>query len=210
MVIASYYNSLWCIFLGCSSSVVRDVVFMIATSSNIGESRFQVVREMIENITINLKVNSPESLIGLITFNYIARLEFNISSHTDLSTLIPAINPGLPYYANSDFVNTANALRFLLSGSVEGGFLQLRNNTSKVAVVIYDGYRSSSSSSLQSAAKSLHAANIFDVYAIGIGNNRYSDLQLIASNPSFVFSTYLSRYAPWLENQVIKQLCSSK
>ena len=197
--------------LGCSSSVVRDVVFMIATSSNIGESRFQVVREMIQNITINLKVNSPESLIGLITFNYIAHLEFNISSHTDLSTLIPAINPGLPYYANSYSANTASALRFLLSGSVEGGLLRLRDNTSKVAIMIYEGDRSGSLSSLQSAANSLHAANIFDVYAVGIGNNRNSDLQLIASNPSFVFSTYyLSRYAPWLENQVIKQLCSSK
>ena len=210
MVIASYYNSLWCIFLGCSRSVVRDVVFMIATSSNIGESRFQVVREMIENITINLKVNSPESLIGLITFDYVTRLEFNISKHTDLSTLIPAINPGLPYYANSDTTNTASALSFLLSGSVEGGFLQLRDNTAKVAIVIYDGYRSRSSS-LQSAAKSLHAANIFDVYAVGIGSNRYYDLFLIASKLSFVFATStLTLRAQALEYHVINQLCSSK
>ena len=184
---------------------------MVDTGSYIGTNRFQIIREMIENITINLKVNSPESLIGLITFGYFARFEFNISNHTDLNTLIPAINPGLPYYANGYSTNTANALRFLLSGSVEGGFLRLRNNTSKVAIVIYDGYSSSSSSVLQSAANSLHAANIFDVYAVGIGNNRYSDLRVIASNQSFVFSTsYLPRYVRWLENLVINQLCSSK
>ena len=184
---------------------------MVDTGSYIGAYRFQIIREMIENITINLKVNSPESLIGLITFGYFAHLEFDISNHTDLSTLIPAINPGLPYYANGYSTNTASALRFLLSGSVEGGFLRLRNNTSKVAIVIYDGYTRSSSSVLQSAASSLHAANIFDVYAVGIGNNRYSDLRVIASNPSFVFSTsYLPSYVRWLENLVIDQLCASK
>ena len=183
---------------------------MVDTGSYIGASRFQIIREMIENITINLKVNSPESLIGLITFDSIARLEFNISNHTDLSTLIPAINPGIPYYANSYSTNTASALRFLLSGSVEGGFLRLRDNTSKVAIVIIYGY-SSSSSLLQSVAKSLHAANIFDVYAVGISFNGYNDLQVIASNPSFVFFTsYLPTYVRWLENLVINQLCSSK
>ena len=197
-------------FLDCSSGVVRDVVFVIDTSSSIGSYRFQLVRELIENITINLKVNSPETLFGLITFDNYARLEFNITRHTDLSTLLPAINPGLPYYGGYS-TNTASALSLLLYGSAEGGLLQLRNETSRVAIMITDGY-SSSFSSLQSAANSLHAANIYDVYAVGIGNNNYYELQLMASDSSFVFATYsLSSYtAQQLEEDVIEQLCSSK
>ena len=194
----------------CSTGIVRDVVFVIDTSSSIGYSGFQRVRELVENITASLAVNSPETLFGLITFDNFARFEFNISNHTDLSTLLPAINPGLPYYRGY-YTNTASALSLLLSGSVEGGFLQLRNETSKVAIVITDGY-SSSSSLLQSAANSLHEANIFDVYAVGIGNNYYYELQLIASDPSFVFSTsYLSSFtASQLVDDVLEQLCSSK
>jgi len=99
----------------------------------------------------------------------------------------------------------------LLSGAREGGFLGLRNETSNVAIVITDGY-SSSYFSLQSAANSLHAANIFDVYAIGIGDNLYFELQLISSDLSLIFSTsFLSSFsAQQLEQNVINQLCSSK
>ena len=196
--------------LDCSRRVVRDVVFVIDTSSSIGLSGFQLVRELAENIAINLKVNSPETLFGLITFDNFARYEFDISNHTDVRTLLPAINPGLPYHSGMN-TNTSSALSLLLSGSVPGSFLQLRNVTSKVAIVITDGY-SSSFSSLQSTANSLNAANIFDVYAVGIGNNSYSELQLIASDQSFVFSTsFLTNLtAQQLEEEVIEQLCSSK
>ena len=197
-------------YIDCFRHVVRDVVFVIDTSSSIGSFRFQLVRELIENITINTKVNSPETLFGLITFDDYARLEFNISNHTDLSTLLPAINPGLPYYGGINR-NTTSALSLLLSGSVQDGFLQLRDKTSNVAIVITDGY-SSSFSSLRSAANSLHAANIFDVYAIGLGFHSYSVLRLIASDPSFIFSTYVysNSTARRLVNDVNKQLCSSK
>ena len=196
--------------LDCSSGVVKDVVFVIDTSSSIGYSRFQLVRELAENITTSIRVKSPESSFGLITFDDYAQFQFNISRHTDLSTLLPAINPGIPYYSGSR-TNTANALSLLLSGGVEGGFLQLRNEVSNVAIVITDGYPYTFSS-LELAANSLHAANIFDVYAVGIGNNSYSALQLIASDPSFVFSTYSlnSSSAQQLVQDVIKELCSSK
>ena len=198
-------------FLDCSSRVVRDVVFVIDISSSSGFSEFQLVRELIENITISIKVNSPETLFGLITFEYDARFQFGISNYTDLSTLLPAINSALQY--NSGYgTNTASALNLLLSGGVEDGFLQLRDNTSNVAIVITD-YYSSSYSSLYSVTNSLHAANIFDVYAIGIGSYySYSELQLIASDPSFVFTTYSlnSFTAQQPEEYVFEQLCSSK
>lgn len=198
-------------FLDCSSRVVRDVVFVIDISSSSGFSEFQLVSELIENITISIKVNSPETLFGLITFEYDARFQFGISNYTDLSTLLPAINSALQY--NSGYgTNTASALNLLLSGGVEDGFLQLRDNTSNVAIVITD-YYSSSYSSLYSVTNSLHAANIFDVYAIGIGSYySYSELQLIASDPSFVFTTYSlnSFTAQQPEEYVFEQLCSSK
>ena len=209
------------LFSDCSSGVVRDIVFVIDTSSSIGYYRFQLVRELTENITASIAANSPETLFGLITFDNYARLEFNITRHTDLSTLLPAINPGLPYYRGYS-TNIANALDLLLYGSAEDGLLQLRNETSKVAIVIADNsndyyyyyynYYYGSSSSLQSAANSLHAANIYDVYAIGIGNNNYYDLQSIASDPSFVFSTYsLNDFtAQQLMEDVVEHLCSSK
>ena len=199
-----------CVALDCSRRVVRDVVFVIDTSSSIGSYRFQLVRELIENITINLKIHSPETLFALITFDDFAQLEFTVLNHTDLRTLLPAFNPGLPYYGGYR-TDTASALSLLLSGSVEDGSLQLRNETSKVAIVITDGY-SRSYSSLQSAANSLHAANIYDVYAVGIGSNWFRELQSIASDPSLIFSTCsLTNFtAEQLVEDVVEQLCSSE
>ena len=187
-------------------------MFVIDTSRSIGSIRFRLVRKLVKNIVTSLKVDSPETLFGLMTFDRYARFRFSISTHKNISTLLTAINPGIPYYSYGSFTtNTANALRLLLSGGAEGGYLQLRDRTSNVAIVITDGY-SSSYSSLYSAANSLHAANIFDVYAVGIGNNRYSELQLIASNPSFIFSanSLTTHTAKNLEEDVIEELCFSK
>ena len=198
------------IYIDCSIGVARDVVFVIDTSYSSGSYRFQLVRQLTENITTALKVTSPETLFGLITFDSYARFEFNISRHTDLSTLLPAINPGLPYPYYSYSSNKASALNLLLSGAGEGGFLQLRNGTSKVAIMITYGYSSSYYSSILLAANSLHAANIFDVYVVGIGNNYYSELLSIASDPSFVFTTSsLSSFtAQQLEYDLIEELCN--
>ena len=188
-------------------------MFVIDTSISIGSTRFQLVRELVENITTSLKVDSPETLFGLITFDRVAQFRFNIFNHTNLNTLLPAINPGIPYnsFFGSFTTNTAHALRLLLSGAAEGGYLRLRDKTSNVAIVITDGY-SSSYSALRSTANLLHAENIYDVYAVGIGSNRLSELQFIASDPSLIFSTNSlnSLTAQQLGQNVIRKLCSSK
>ena len=198
------------IILDCFRQAVKDVVFVIHTGSNIGSSTFQIIRELLENITINIKHNSPETRFGLITFDEFARFEFNISKHTDLSTLLPAINPGLPHYGGYG-TNTASALKLLLSGGMQGGYLQLRGKTSNLAIVITAGY-SSSYSQLRSVANSLHAANIFDVFAVGIGSYSYRELYAIATDPSFVITTYYlsNPTAPQLLEYIVKQLCFGK
>ena len=210
------YKYVCIIIVGCSRHVVRDVVFVIDTSSGIGFSRFQLVKELTENIIINLKINSPETLFGLITFDDFARFEFNISKYTDLDTLIPTINPGLSYYRGFN-TNVSSALSLLSSGSVKGGFLQLRDKTLKVAIVITGGDLPRGFSSLLSTTNSLHLANTFDIYAIEIRYNRYNSyhtiFQLIATyHPSLHFSTRLiTRSTTQLvEEYLIEQLCSSK
>ena len=195
--------------LDCTFEAVKDVVFVIDTSSSIGFSRFQVVRELVENITATLMANSPESLVGVILFDDYARLHFNISRHTDLNTLLPAINPGLPYNRGYS-TDTARALD-MLRVSAQNGALRLRNETSNAAIVITDSY-SRSSYSTQRAASRLHATNIFDVYAVGIDRNSLYELRSIASDRSLVFSTsYLNGFtAQGILEDVTEQLCSSK
>ena len=196
--------------IDCVIDGVKDVVFLIDTSYNTGSYRFQKIKEFVDNITISVKLSSPESSVGVILFDNTTHIQFNLEAHTSLSTLSPAINPGLPYYYYSNGRDTAAALNLLLS-SAQNGSLGIRNGTSSIAIVITGG-RSDSNYSTQSAADALHAANIFDVYAIGYGSADINELNTIASDPNFVyFTNFYNRYdIEELQMNVTDQLCSCK
>ena len=184
-------------------------MFVIDSSYYVGSYQFQMIREFVDNITVSLKLNSPESSVAVILYDYTARIHFNLEEYTSLSILSSAINPGLPYYYGYGR-NTAAALRLLLS-SAQNGSLGIRNETSNIAIVITSGW-SNSYYSTQSAAAALHAVNIFDVYAIGYNNANIYELNTIASDPHFVyFTNFYNRYnIEELKMNVIDQLCSCK
>ena len=183
------------------------MVFVIDTSGSIGSSNFQLIREFTANITAELIRNSPRSSVGVILFASNAHIQFNLQTYTNLNSLLLAINR-LPYSGGG--TDTAEALTLLLS-TAQNGVLRLRNDSSKVAIVITDG-RSSSSSATSSAAAALHASNIFDVYAVGVGGAYLPELQGIASSPEFVFFTnsFNSIALQQLHDKIIPHLCGGK
>jgi len=182
-------------------------VFVIDTSGSIGSSRFQMIREFTASITTELISNSPRSAVGVILFGSNAYIRFNLQAHTSLSTLLSAINL-LPYSGGG--TDTAEALTLLLS-SAQNGALGLRNNSSHVAIVITDGVSNDRSATL-SAAATLHASNIFDVFAVGVDGADVTELQGIASNPEFVFFTnsFNSNGLQQLQDRILPQLCTGK
>ena len=183
------------------------MVFVIDTSGSVGSSNFQMIRNFVASITIELIQNSPRSAVGVILFSSNAHIEFNLQAYTSLSTLLSAIYR-LPYSGGG--TDTAEALTLLLS-SAQNGRLGLRNNSSNVAIVITDG-RSNSASATLSAANSLHASNIFDVFVVGIGNVNQTELQAIASSPELIFFTISFNGSAFqqLENKILSELCVGK
>ena len=188
----------------CSGNSVLDVVFVIDTSSSIGSSRFQLIKEFTANITAELIRNSPRSAVGVILFGSNAHIQFTLQTYTSQSSLLSAIN-NLPYSGGG--TDTAEALQLLLS-TAQNGVLGLRNDSSKVAIVITDG-RSNSLSATLSAAAALHASNIFDVFAVGVDGAYLPELEGMASSPELVFFTsyFNSTGLQQLQDSVIPQLC---
>ena len=193
---------------GCIGGSAQDVVFVIDTSGSIGATHFQLIREFTANITTELIRNSPNSAVGVILFDANAHIEFNLQAYTSLSALLSAIN-NLPYN-DGGRTDTDEALTLLLS-TAQNGALGLRNDSSKVAIVITDGQSSSRSATL-SAASSLHAANIFDVYAVGVDGADLTELRGIASSTEFVFftSSFNNTGLKQLVDSILSQLCNSK
>ena len=189
---------------GCSGSLVKDVVFVIDTSGSIGSSRFQLIKEFTANITTELISRSPNSAVGVILFANSAYIKFNLQTYTSLNVLLSAID-NLPY--NGGGTDTDEALNLLLI-TAQNGVLGLRNDSSKVAIIITDG-RSTNQSATSSAAAALHASNIFDVYAVGVDGADQTELQAIASSPEFVFftSSFNNTGLQQLLDELLQQLC---
>ena len=192
---------------GCFGGSVQDVVFVIDTSGSIGSSRFELIREFTANITTELINSSPDSAVGVILFASSAYLHFNLQTYTSLNALLSAIY-NLPY--SSGGTDTAEALNLLLT-TAQNGALGLRNDSSKVAIVITDGH-SNNHYATSSAADALHASNIFDVYAVGVGGADQNELEAIASSPEFVFftSSFDNTGLQELLDTLLQQLCDCK
>ena len=191
------------------------MVFVLDRSFSFTSSEFQFVRDFAESISIALKVGSPNTSVGTILFDRDASIQFDLEEHTSLDTLLPAIDE-LPYSGLFP-TNTDTALRLLLSGA-QNDTLGLRADTTNIAIVFTAG-TSNNRFLTQIAANNLHAANIFDVYAVGIDRHDFFELRTIASDPSFVytgrrtsfFNPFFSSFdVQRLQRFVINRLCTSK
>ena len=134
-------------------------------------------------MTAVLDIGLQDSLAGVIVFSSSASIHFNLQQHTNAATLLPALNPGIPYPGGS--TNTAAALQLLLS-SAQDGTMGIRNGRTQIVIVVTDG-RSNNPTETIAAANSLHAAGIYQVYAAGLGGANMAELNAIASDPSLVF-----------------------
>ena len=209
-----------CIMLTECPFKARDVVLVLDNSFSVSSFNFQFVRQFAENISIALKVGSPDSSVGVILFDSFANIAFNLEEHSTVETLIPAINPGLPYSGRFSRPNIADALSLLLSSSLnsvngsnmQNSTIELTPNTTNIAIV-FTADRSSNSFTTRNAAFELNAANIYDVYAVGIDDYDFFELSTIASDPSLVFAgnRFFSSFGvQQLERLVLDQLCSGK
>ena len=203
-------TNMYLIFIGSRcffNNVVQDMVFVIDTSGSIGSARFQLIKELVANITTEIISSSPRSAVAVILYASSAYIQFNLQAYTTLSSLLSAINQ-LPYSGGG--TDTAEALTLLLS-SAQSGILGLRSDSEKIAIVITDG-RSSSQSATLYAADVLHASNIFDIYAVGVDGADLIELEGIASSPEFIFFTdsFSSGSIQHLQREILLQLCNGK
>ena len=172
-------------------------MFVIDTSGSIGQNNFQRIRYFVANITIELFRTSISPAVGVILFSSNARIRFNLQAHTDLNSLLSAIQ-NIPYNGGSTY--TDDALRLLLSTARDGS-LGLRINSLKIAIVITDG-ESTDPDKTTSAANELHASRIFDVYAAGIGGADRDELERIANANESEFVLFADSF----ENADLQQL----
>ena len=203
------YHVLVHLLTGCPFKP-RDVVLVLDNSFAIRSFEFPLVRQFAESISISLKIGSPNSSVGVILFDGFAQIAFDLEEHSSIETLIPAINPGLPYSGRFSSPNIADALRLLLSSSLLNSTNEA--NTTSIAIVFTAGQSRSSSDTVNAAAQ-LHASNMYDVYAVGIASYNFFELDTIASDSSLIFTgsrSFSSFSVQQLQQFVLNRLCNGK
>lgn len=168
------------------------------------------MKKFVATITTELIRNSPQTAVGVILSSTRAYIYFNLQAYTSLSTLLMAINE-LPYDERAGSYEE-KGLTLLLS-SAQNGALRLRNNSSKIAIILTDRRPNRYSygiSGTLSAADALHSSNIFDIYAIG--RTSFRQLKLIASSPEFAYSvsSFTSTELQRTKNEILPHLCAGK
>ena len=178
-----------------------DITFVLDTSGSISERSFQYVREFIEDFVLGMNIGPDNSRVAVILFNNNALLYFNLNAFTDKVSLIMSIRD-LPYSGGG--TNIPNALN-LLRTAAQDGSLGIRSDNRQIAIFLTDG----EGGDVVPAVAALAAANIFQVYSVGVDNARLDQLNLIAFNNSdFVYyhSDFTSTSLITIAEQIIKRL----
>ena len=167
-----------------------DLVFVIDESSSIRDinlNGFELIKQFVTSIINMLDIGLERDLVGVISFSNTANIQFDVTQHTDKSSLISAIH-NLPY--RGGMTNIGKALNLLRTGGQPDGALNLRNESTNIAVLVTDG-ASSDPQTTHTAAVTLHKSNLYDqVYVVGVTNQvNLAELKLIASNPSLVYNS---------------------
>ena len=184
-----------------------DLVFVLDASGRVTRN-FNLIRRFAKEIISRLNVSREETRVGLIVYNRRrAQVEFDTLEHTTQQDLLLAFDR--VFDKKGRRTNTAAALRLLVS-SVDEGKIKLRDGHRHVAIVVTDE-RSHDSDLTSRSAAALHAANLYqEVYAVGVDKANIAELDIIASDPSYVlFDRNFDQLAiNQLQRNITHQLCS--
>ena len=187
----------FCLYVERCTGRCIDGVFALDVSKSIGnprkDSRAEGRFNLMKNVTITtferINISSNCNRVGLFLFAKDARLEFNLSAHTDLTSLQAALD-NLTLRSIEDFrkdpgTNTPGVLN-LIKTTAEDGSLGLNNESIQIAVVITDGRphmrgtsRTVARNQTEAASNALNDTGIFEqIFAVGINGTSKDGMEI--------------------------------
>ncbi|XP_053215123.1 collagen alpha-6(VI) chain-like [Podarcis raffonei] len=169
----------------CRKATMADIVFLVDSSTSIGEENFQKVKSFLYTMISSLDIGPNQVRIGLAQYSDSTYREFLLNQYSSKSDILEQIQ-NLPFRKGG--TNTGAALDFIGEEYfTESAGSRARENFPQVAILLTDG---ESSDEVKVPARKLRARGI-SVYVVGIGVQNTTELQEIASRPlnKFLFST---------------------
>ena len=157
-----------------------DLLFVLDSSGSIGSFNFATMKNFVANVIANFEIRANSTRVGLIQYSDTASIEILLGSINNVQQLTTAIN-SIVYIGSGTSTDLALDL-------VPNAFINARvkEGIPRVMILLTDGQSNNPTLTAQAAAR-VHNNNI-EVYSVGIGSGiSETELQIIASNPSYIY-----------------------
>ncbi|XP_060778327.1 collagen alpha-6(VI) chain-like isoform X2 [Neoarius graeffei] len=189
---------------GCKAHLA-DIVFLLDSSSSIGDANFQRVKQFLHTFIMGLDVKPDKVRVGVAQFSHEPQQEFLLGEYKDKNELLDEVDK-LTYLTGG--TETGKALRFIQNNYfTESAGSRISQNVPQIAVVITDG---DSADEMKIPAMDLRRKGVL-IFTIGVGAANITELQSIANKPHQRFVLSFTDYEELLKatTSTIDQVCIS-
>lgn len=162
---------------GCNSAE-QDIVFVIDSSTSVGDGNFQKVLGFVKDMLTNADIDSGVVRVGALLYSTDVSIQFHLGTFKSKTDLFYAIETITYMYGNTNTAAGLLALTEEMFTLANGD----RPDVPNIAFVITDGQSNINTFNTVPQAEVARAAGI-EVYAIGIGLTETEELKGISSKP---------------------------
>ncbi|KAM5156748.1 collagen alpha-4(VI) chain-like [Mantella aurantiaca] len=190
---------------GCRSANQADIVFLVESSTRIGESDFQKAKDFLHGFVSGLDVSINKIRIGLAQYNDETNTVFLLNDYTTKSEILEKIQ-NLSYIRGTAY--TGKALEIVNSRFfTESAGSRATENIAQILIVVTSG---KSTDEVKQPAKELKSRGI-SVYVTGHNIKDIVELQEVASKPSrkFIYPQENFDAAEDVTARLLNSVCSN-
>ncbi|XP_059165058.1 von Willebrand factor D and EGF domain-containing protein-like isoform X2 [Physella acuta] len=191
--------------ISCEDSKI-DLVFVIDSSTSVGESNYQLGRDFMKDLLLVADIDNGNVRVGAVVFSNAAYIQFHLDKYKTKAELFQAIS-AIPYI--SGWTNTADGLRTMRTTMFSPAHGD-RPNVPNIAVVITDGQSNTNRERTIPEAEAAKDQGI-QIYAIGVGAGITEELNNIASKPvdDFRFTVQDYKQLKDLKQKLFSAICAA-
>ncbi|XP_073486432.1 collagen alpha-4(VI) chain-like isoform X2 [Aquarana catesbeiana] len=190
---------------GCRGANQADIVFLVESSTRVGDSAFQKVKDFLYGFVSNLDVGINKVRIGLAQYSDETNAIFLLNDYSTKSEILERIQ-SLSYTRGTSYTGRALEIvnnRFF----IESAGSRATDNIAQFLVVVTNG---KSADEVKQPAKELKSRGIY-VYVTGHNIKDIAELQEVASRPSrkFIYPQESFDTAEDVNTRLLKNVCSN-
>ena len=175
--------------LGECESATADVVFMVDTSTSVGEANFKKTINFIKSFLFEADIDRGAVRVGVATYSTSVFVKFNLDEYSTKEDVFDALDKIQYRYGSTNIAHAFRVMRTKMF-TIENGD---RPGVKNIGIIITDGISNYEHYETVPQARLTQDAGIH-VYTIGVGLTNTNELEQISSPPyeenMFVVQTF--------------------